>query len=463
MKRHPWVFSIFHFDREGRITAANHRFAEIVGSPGEVLVGLDLLQLPVPVVVEATREVLAGRAGNYEGTYKSLTSGREIWVTVQYAPLLSPAGETTGGVVIVEDITERKKAEEHLRESELKLRTIFERTLNPIFIADENGRYIDANQAALDFTECTRDELLGKNMWSFVPPDKLEIAQQEHAPFIDHRIIETQYLVNGQIKTLLLNVAPLEIAGKVEVFGIGVDVTASKEAREELIREKELLEVTVSSIGDAVIAVDTGGRVTLMNKVAENLTGWERRQATGKPLDEVFRIINEKTGQPAENPVRRVLASGRVVGLANHIALLARDGTRRSIADSAAPIRGRDGETLGVVLVFRDVTLERQQEEALIASEARLRLLTGNMMDMITQTDITGVIRYVSPSNEQLLGYPPQLMVGKSAFDFIHPEDVDRVKNAFRDGFARRRGGKEEYRFRRRPLLVDGNRGQPDL
>jgi PAS domain S-box-containing protein len=144
--------------------------------------------------------------------------------------------------------------------------------------------------------------------------------------------------------------------------------------QDALADERERLAVTLQSIGDAVIATDTEGRVTTLNRVAVELTGWSQAEAAGKPIGEVFRIVSEETGLPAEDPVRKVLALGTVVELANDVALVTRSGRQISIADSAAPIRGRGGETLGVVLVFRDVTAERRTQDALRESEQRVRL-----------------------------------------------------------------------------------------
>lgn len=122
---------------------------------------------------------------------------------------------------------------------------------------------------------------------------------------------------------------------------------------------QEGFRTTLYSIGDAVIATDTQGKVTIMNPVAEALTGWPEQEAIGKELQEVFRILNEESRLPAENPVNRVVREGMVVGLANHTLLVSRDGTERPIADSGAPVRDEKGEIAGVVLVFRDQTNER--------------------------------------------------------------------------------------------------------
>ena len=139
--------------------------------------------------------------------------------------------------------------------------------------------------------------------------------------------------------------------------------------------------MTLMSVGDGVLATDAQGRVELLNPVAEALTGWSQKEACGKPLEEVFLIVNEETRKDVENPVSRVVREGLVVGLANHTLLIARDGTERPIADSGAPIRNDKGEIAGVVLVFRDQTEERAAGRALHESEERYRRLFEHMRE----------------------------------------------------------------------------------
>ena len=138
---------------------------------------------------------------------------------------------------------------------------------------------------------------------------------------------------------------------------------------EALPRQPNWSEIALSSIGDAVIVADAGGRVTFMNPGAQDLTGWTQSDANGQPLPAVFRVVNEHTRLPVEDPVAKVLDRGAAVGLANHTVLLARDGTERPIDDSGAPIRDPAGQIVGVVLVFRDITERRRAEQA--AEEAR--------------------------------------------------------------------------------------------
>ncbi len=134
------------------------------------------------------------------------------------------------------------------------------------------------------------------------------------------------------------------------------EVAHRKKAQKALQKERERLNVTLRSIGDGVITTDIDGRVVLINEVAEMLTGWSQSEAAGCMLDEVFHIINEHTGRRCANPATKVLETDGIVGLANDTVLVARDGTRKIIADSGAPIRDINGTTIGVVIVFRDIT-----------------------------------------------------------------------------------------------------------
>ena len=139
---------------------------------------------------------------------------------------------------------------------------------------------------------------------------------------------------------------------------------------------EEKFAVTLNSIGDAVMATDAGGCVTFLNPLAEKLTGWMQSEAAGRPVDEIFRIINEETRQPSQNPIQATLAHGTVHILANHTILIARDGSECAIADSCAPIRNRDGQVVGAVMVFRDVTERKEIEKGLEKTRKELEVIT---------------------------------------------------------------------------------------
>lgn len=156
---------------------------------------------------------------------------------------------------------------------------------------------------------------------------------------------------------------------------------ALRDSRHEILSEKERLMVTLRSIGDGVITTDINGNVVLLNNVAEILTGWDQDAAFGRPLQEIFHIINEMTREMVENPVEKVMLTGKIVELANHTILIGRDGTERDIADSGAPIIDGNGKIMGAVLVFRDVTEKRRVENELLKARniESLGILAGGI------------------------------------------------------------------------------------
>jgi diguanylate cyclase (GGDEF)-like protein/PAS domain S-box-containing protein len=164
----------------------------------------------------------------------------------------------------------------------------------------------------------------------------------------------------------------------VRLTGAFQDITESRRLNAALAEQHELLRVTLRSIGDAVITTDALGHVMWMNPVAERMTGWLTEQAKGRALGQVFCIVNEETRAPTENPVATCLEQGKIVGLANHTVLISRDGDEFAIEDSAAPIRNDEGDLLGVVLVFHDVTEQRR--------------MSGEMSYRASHDSLTGLV-----------------------------------------------------------------------
>ncbi len=174
-----------------------------------------------------------------------------------------------------------------------------------------------------------------------------------------------------KIKTYNKNVSKdeigtMSIAFEKMILSISERTKEKERAEKRLAVEHERLLVTLRSIGDGVIASDTNGEVVLLNKIAEHLTGWSQAEAEGKPVSEVFKIINEESCDPCENPVEKILASGKIINLDNHTVLVDKSGVKRNIADSGAPIRNQENKIIGTVLVFRDVTKELLREKELL-------------------------------------------------------------------------------------------------
>jgi len=191
-------------------------------------------------------------------------------------------------------------------------------------------------------------------------------------------------------------------------------------------RQRRRMETTLDSIGDAVLTTDAGGRVSSLNPVAEALTGWTRHEAVGKPLGEVFRIVNEETRDQVENPADRALREVAVVGLAEHTVLIARGGTERAIDDSAAPIRDDDGSVMGAVLVFRDVAGRRDAERALSESERDLADFFENATVGLHWVGADGTILRANRAELEMLGYDRGEYVGRQIAEFHADEAVIR-------------------------------------
>jgi PAS domain S-box-containing protein len=204
------------------------------------------------------------------------------------------------------------------------------------------------------------------------------------------------------------------------------------DAEVALRRIEERYRITLASIGDGVLATDTTGRVVFLNRVAEALMGWTQEEACGKPVEEVFCIVNELTRQPVANPVSRALQAGVVVGLANHTLLIARDGTERPIADSGAPIRDQDGIVSGVVLVFRDQTEERDQQKRLQVEKERAQQYLDVAGVIMIVLDPEGTVELINRKGCEVLGFTEAEITGKNWFgNFLPERDRERMHSAF--------------------------------
>jgi two-component system cell cycle sensor histidine kinase/response regulator CckA len=212
---------------------------------------------------------------------------------------------------------------------------------------------------------------------------------------------------------------------------------------------RDLLHTTLYSIGDAVIASDGNGAVSMMNPVAERLTGYPEKDALRLPAEKVFHIVNEATRKEVESPVRRVLRDGCVVGLANHTVLIDRAGRDVPVDDSGAPIRDRGGNVNGVVLVFRDVSERKKSEEALRESERRFRMVADSAPVMIWSETPNGMREYFNRPWLDFRGRSAEQESGEAWKEGIHPEDLARHESLLAAVFRSREPFSLEYRLRR--------------
>ena len=223
---------------------------------------------------------------------------------------------------------------------------------------------------------------------------------------------------------------------------------------QELQQQREWFQVALASIGDAVITCDAQGRITFLNPVAEALTGWLLGEACGRPIGQVFRVVNEQTRAEAESPVARVLQTGTKIGPADHNALITRSGVAMSIEDSAAPIRDSSGAMTGVVVVFHDVTKRRRIEIALAASEERFHGIFNQAAVGIVIADMN--YRYVEANQRfcDLLGYTSEELRQLTVMDVTHPDDRLRTDEQVA---GLRSGKRSRYTHEKRYLRKNGS------
>ncbi|HEX7295419.1 MAG TPA: PAS domain S-box protein, partial [Pyrinomonadaceae bacterium] len=232
---------------------------------------------------------------------------------------------------------------------------------------------------------------------------------------------------------------------------------AARTGQRRTSESREVFRVTLRSIGDGVITTDPQGRITYLNEVAESLTGWSHNDALGEPLERVFKIMNENTRLPVENPAIKALREGTVVGLANHTVLIKKDGSECPIDDSAAPIRNEEGNIFGCVLIFRDVTAQRLIERDKAAQLLTARLLASiieTSNDAIISKSLESTIQSWNAAAEHLFGYTAEEAIGKHVSLIIPPERMSEEDQII----ARLKAGKRIEHFETERVRKDGQR-----
>jgi PAS domain S-box-containing protein len=358
-------------------------------------------------------------------------------------------------------LSEQKKVEEAYHESESKYQCLFESANDAIFLMDKDV-FIDCNPKTLEIFGCSRAQIIGHPPFEF-SPDRQPDGRNSMAKAEEYikkayngkpQLFEWKHRrYDGTLFDAEVSLNSFQSSGHNMIQAIVRNITDRKLIEKTMHESHEELNITLKSIGDAVIVADIDGLVTYLNPVAETLTGWNFIKAKGQPLQKVFKIISALTRNHVENPFSTVIKTGKVVGLANHTILISRDGTEYQIADSAAPLLDYEGKIRGAVLVFRDVTEAYIKEEKLRASEQLYRTIfesTGTAAIIIEEDTTIGLA-----NNEwiNLSGYSHEELEGKMSWtQFIVEEDLDRMK----DYHHKRRvstdaaPGRYEFRFVRK-------------
>jgi PAS domain S-box-containing protein len=337
------------------IVYTNTKFEVMLGyGPGELLGKLVAHIIPpAPEQFRTVEDVIGELNREGQATYEVALlrkDGTLVWFRARATRLETPNfGPVWVGVH--EDISQRRAAEEE-RDS------FFEMSRDLLCIGTFDGQFKRINAAWERILGWTREELISKGLLDFVHPDDKQATSEVMSQ--GHQLVsfENRYRCkDGSYRWLQWTGLPIIERGL--FYAAARDVTESNASKEALRELSESLETTLQSIGDGVIATDASGAVVRMNPVAERLTGWKLPEAKGRPFAEIFTIVDEDTRAKVPNPIERSLREDVIVGLPRRTLFIRRDGTEVPIADSCAPIRTADGSVNGAVLVFRDLTVER--------------------------------------------------------------------------------------------------------
>ncbi len=299
-------------------------------------------------------------------------------------------------IAAVRDISRRKEYEQKLIESESRFKSIIELAPDAILLGNPEGVIIGANERASEITGYSSDELIGTKIQAWFSEEELKRAPFRFDLLKQGLVVRTDRNLirkNGMEVFIEMN-SKMMPDGSYQTFIR--DMSERKLAEDKLAAEKERLAVTLRSIGDGVITTDMFCNVVIMNKVAEDLTGWRQQEAEGRPLPDVFSIMDESSRTQCDNPALKVLETGEIKEFETGTVLVSRDGTERIISDSGAPIRDNNNSVIGVVIVFRDMTEKRKLFEAVQQADRlnSLGVLAGGIAHDFNNL-LNGIFGYV--------------------------------------------------------------------
>lgn len=322
-------------------------------------------ELGEPILKDYKRCAKARKNITYEQTIKYKT-GVKTWM-ISLTPIIID-DEVKYIVGSRMDITELKAAREENERLSQKLQSMFnEHNAIMLTFHPKTRQILDVNPSACDYYGYSREELLDMKISDINErlTKKEESCVEQDREKGKYKIYKS-HLKNGETRIIDSYTCPITVGNETQLFSIIFDSTDREKYKQELSSQKDLLDITFASIGDGVVTVDNNGIIQSLNIAGQEITGWSEEEARGKYFAEVFKLKNEETGEPVEDPISKVLRTGKIVGLANHTVLTHKKGHTVPIADSAAPIKDKFGKLFGVVMVFRDVSHEREHMEQIL-------------------------------------------------------------------------------------------------
>jgi diguanylate cyclase (GGDEF)-like protein/PAS domain S-box-containing protein len=334
--------------------------AAVVGHPVEAWLDPATYRAILPCLQRA----LDGATCSYEGAMFSGPARRYMHGSFQ--PDLDADGRVRGVITVFSDVTDRHTLEQRLRESEQRFFGAFQHAAIGMALVSPEGRFLRVNAAVCQMLQYTEEEFLALDIAAVTHPDDMEADDRQLAELLagrrdSYQMEKRNFRKDGQVVHLQLSVSVVRDAEGQPLYFVSQaqDISARKRFEDALFRERELAEVTLNSIGDAVLTTDLELRVTSLNPIAEAMTGWPRAQALEQSLDEVFQLQAGTDGATAVHPLRQAIARNTIVDVDGRIVLRHRNGFVTPVEGSAAPIHDHAGNVIGGVLVFHDVTESR--------------------------------------------------------------------------------------------------------
>jgi len=399
--------AVYVFGKNGNIIYINPFASLLTGYPKNKLMSMTIFEMVHhdhrQMVIEWIRKRFSGEPSPDHYDIKlQVKDGSIRWVELHLKRLELWGQKIILGTAI--DIKARKKSEE-------KFRSLFERSSDPMLLLDKEG-FFNCNQAALKKLKAGSIQEIKAHPSRLSPPRQPDgrLSSEKATDMIAHAYTtgfhRFEWLhcdLEGHEFWADVSLTAIPFENRKIIFTVWRDISAIKELEQLLREEREQLMVTLRSIGDAVITTNLAGQIILMNRVAEQLTGWKQKEARGRKIEEILDIVEDRTGKRAMNPLELAINHGTVLELEEDTILRSRDGRQFKIADSASPIRDEKSNIIGGVLVFRDITnRERMQEEVLKLRklESVGRLAGGIAHDF--NNLLTGIIGNIEVAAQQL-------------------------------------------------------------
>jgi len=376
-----WLGSRIIFANRALSTMTGYKIDELLGKHPDVFQGPNT----DTATLELCRQSLDETGTFFGETISYRKDGTEFDREFHITPIRNEKGETTHFVTVQRDVTEQRKRERELRKSEERYRAFVEHSSEGIYCCEFRAPVSTSLSAEQQIDLFYEHSYIAESNDAFaqmyglksaaeikgVPVGELLTrADPRNIEYLRAFVLSGYHLTDvesheldrdGNSKYFLNNlIGIIEKGIVVRVWGTQRDITDRKLAEKELEAEKERLAVTLGSIGEGVIATDTDRRIVLLNNMAEKLTGWNSDEATGRHFSDVFRII-----EPSESPVEKILRGGSAIDLTSDTLLIDRDGRERMIAESGSPIRDAEGQIIGAVVVFSDISRRQEIEEEL--------------------------------------------------------------------------------------------------